>query len=268
MEKKIFNEFRNIIYAKSGISLSDNKEALVSSRINKRIRILGLASHGEYLDYLKRQKHGEDEIMNFLDVISTNTTSFFREPAHFDFFLDFMSKCIQDGQKRFRIWCAASSSGEEPYSLAMLYFENFANEGLDFKILATDISKTVLNTAFAGIYNEEKIKSVPAPYAKKYFSVKTENNKKTYQIKDKVKEIVVYKWLNLSAPPFPMKGPLDVVFCRNVMIYFDNDIKQKLIDSIYRLLRPDGILMVGHSESLSGIKTRFKCLKPAIYIKN
>jgi chemotaxis protein methyltransferase CheR len=268
LEKKIFKEFRDLIYAKSGIALSDSKVALVSSRINKRMRLLGIGTHEAYLDFLKDRKSGDDEIVNFLDVISTNTTSFFREPAHFDYFLEFIEKCIKEGQKRFRIWCAASSSGEEPYTLAMLYLENFKNEGLDFKILATDISQTILNTALEGIYSEEKLKSVPTHFTRKYFSRIKEDNKIYYHIKEEVKDIVVYKWLNLSTPPFPMKGPLDLVFCRNVMIYFDNQIKQKLVENIYRLLRTDGALMVGHSESLSGLNTRFQVFKPAIYIKN
>ncbi len=268
MDKEVFDQFRAIVYSKSGISLNDSKSALVSSRINKRIRALGLGSSRDYLEYLI-SKDVEDEIGNFLDVISTNTTDFFREPAHFDFFVNAMGKWIEKKQRRFRIWCAASSSGEEPYTIAMTYLEHFGHIDADFKILATDISIKVLNTAREGIYSEEKMKKVPKALLDKYFVFLPEKGKgrARYQAKKELRDLILFKWINLSDPPFPMKGPVDIVFCRNVMIYFDNVVREKLVSNIHKLLRNDGYLMVGHSESLACFNSEFDRVQPAIYLK-
>jgi len=233
MDKKTFDRIRELVYEKSGISLSESKESLVRARIGKRMRVLGIENHAEYLKRIIADESG-DEIVHLLDVISTNVTSFFREPKHFDFLKEAFSKWLAAGQKRFRLWCAACSSGEEPYTMAMVLREVASGyNGIDIKILATDISTQALAKCKEGRYEEKKVGTIPRPMLK----------------------------------PFPMRGPLDNVFCRNVMIYFDNTVRKRLLDSIYKLLKPGGYLMVGHAESLTGMVSDFKTVHPAIYTK-
>ncbi len=266
MNKKVFDELRTIVYENSGISLSDRKITLVSARINKRLRHLQLASHEDYLNYIKTDKTGE-ELVRFLNVISTNTTHFFREPVHFEVLASLIKKWASQGQRRFKIWCAAASSGEEPYTLAMTVLENVKGTNVDVKILATDISTEILAKAQAGVYQAETVNGIPKHLLSRYFTKIREGAGYYYQASDQLRGLITYRRLNLATPPFPMKGPFDVVFCRNVMIYFDNAVKKRLVDDIYRLLKPGGYLMIGHSESLTGLGTDFKSVQPAVYIK-
>jgi len=267
VNKKVFDQLRTIVYENCGISLSDNKMTLVSARINKRLRLLQLASYEDYLVYLKTDKTGE-ELVRFLNVISTNTTHFFREPAHFEVLTCLLKEWSSRRQRRFRIWCAAASSGEEPYTLAMTVLENVKGTDLDVKILATDISTEILAKAQTGIYQAEAVNGIPKHLLSQYFVKIREGASHYYQASDLIRGLITYRRLNLATPPFPMKGPFDVVFCRNVMIYFDNAVKKRLVDDIYRLLKPDGYLMTGHSESLTGLGTNFKSVQPAVYIKS
>lgn len=266
MHKKVFDSLRKIVYENSGISLSDRKITLVSSRINKRLRHLQLSSYQDYLDFLKADKAGV-ELVHFLDAISTNTTHFFREPVHFKVLTSLMEKWLDQGQKRFRIWCAAASSGEEPYTLAMTILESTKGARVDAKILATDICTEILAKAQAGVYLAETVKNIPKHLLSRYFTKVRNGEDFHYQVSNELRNVITYKRLNLSTPPFPMKGPLDVVFCRNVMIYFDNLVRRRLVDEIYRLLKPDGCLMTGHSESLASLKTKFRSVQPAVYVK-
>ena len=266
MDKATFNKFRAIVYEKSGISLNDSKVALVTARIGKRIRALKLNSHKEYYDVIVQDESGE-ELIQFLDVISTNVTNFFREPHHFEFLTKVYKEWCNTGQKRFRFWSCASSSGEEPYTIAMTLLNAVDKPGIDAKILATDISTRMLTQCMEGRYAEEKVKNIAKPMLKRYFNEANENGAKYYEVNGRLKNMTVFRRLNLSKPPFPMKGPLDTVFCRNVMIYFDNTVRVPLLNEIYRLLKPGGYLMVGHAESLTGIETNFKPVAPSIYVK-
>ncbi|MDR2727927.1 MAG: protein-glutamate O-methyltransferase CheR [Chitinispirillales bacterium] len=267
MDKRTFDVLRKLIYDKSGITLGEGKEALVSARIGKRLRALDLASPEDYLKYLNSGECDDNEFVELLDVISTNVTSFFREPAHFDFMSNYIQKIVGEGQNKVRIWCAASSSGEEPYTLAMTFLENAEGFRGDCRILATDISTRILRQAKAGEYNEQKIQGVPPMLRSRYFSVLTEGSGKVYKAKPEIADMITFSRLNLSKPPFPMKGPFDLIFCRNVMIYFDNAVRQKLLEQFERLLTPGGYLMVGHSESLAGLHTNLETVKPSVYYK-
>lgn len=262
--EKVFDALRKFIYEKSGISLSQSKDALITARIGKRMRALGLENYSDYLEQVKKDENGE-ELVQLLDVISTNVTSFFRESQHFDFFSEKVSEWYRNGQRKFRFWSAASSTGEEPYTIAMTLLESIEKNACDIKILATDISTKVLNKAINGIYDSEKLKSINPQLVKKYF-VEAEPGK--MEIIDSIKTMVSFNRLNLSQPPFPMKGPFDIVFCRNVMIYFDNEVRKRLLEEIFRLLKPGGYLIVGHAESLTGMLSIFKSVKPSIYISN
>ncbi len=257
MHKIVFDELRKIVYENSGISLSDKKATLVSSRINKRLRFLRLTSYEDYLEFLKTDVTG-DELVHFLDVISTNTTKFYREAVHFEILASLMEQWIGQKQRRFRIWCAAASSGEEPYTLAMTILESVKGARVDVKILATDISSKVLAKAQTGVYRPEAVAEIPKHLLLGYFTKIREGEDYHFQAGNKLKNLITYKRLNLAEPPFPMKGPLDVVFCRNVMIYFDNAVRKRLIDNTFSLLKPGGYLMTGHSESLASIRAKFK----------
>ncbi|HDR04732.1 MAG TPA: protein-glutamate O-methyltransferase CheR [Candidatus Marinimicrobia bacterium] len=262
----MFDEIRKIVYEVSGINLIEGKEALVSARISKRMRALSIPDFRSYLKYLKSDESGL-EMISLIDVISTNVTSFFREQQHFVFLKEIVQSWLNDGQRSFRLWSAASSTGEEPYTIAITMLETLTGVKADVKILATDISTNVLARCEKGTYSEEKVKPVPHMIRDRYFELERLDNEKFFTVKPMIKKMLTFRRLNLSQVPYPMKGPFDVVFCRNVMIYFDNTIRKQLLDEIYRLLRPDGILIVGHSESLTGLNTSFKALKPSIYVK-
>ncbi len=261
-----FEEFRTLVYQTSGINLGDGKESLVTSRIGKRMQALGVGDFRSYLDCLRDGSNG-DEMVHMLDAISTNVTSFFREPEHFDFVRETVMDWTRKRQKRFRFWSAASSSGEEPYTLAMTLSECGLNSETDTRILATDLSTRILASAREGVYAQSKLAGLPAGYAAKYFSPLRGSSPAASEVKRSLRDMIVFQRMNLAFPPFPMKGPLDIILVRNVMIYFDNDVRRKLIGDCYRLLKPGGYLLVGHAESLTGLVKEFKCIRPSIYMK-
>ncbi len=267
MDKKTFDKFREIVYEKSGISLGERKEALVAARVGKRMRALGIDDYMDYLRHVVADETGE-EIIHLLDAISTNVTSFFREGNHFDFLQDIVSQWLAEGQSRFRLWSAACSTGEEPFTLAMTMMDCFNGHNVDLKILATDISTRALDKCREATYDEDKIKKVPPLIRDRYFDAHRNEDGTSYGVKKPVKDVIVFKRLNLSTPPFPMRGPFDVIFCRNVMIYFDNYVRGNLLADMYRLLKPGGYLMVGHAESLTGMVSDFKTVRPSVYIKS
>lgn len=266
MEQRIFERFRDIIYEKSGISLNEKKVALVSSRIAKRMRTLGFEEHRQYLEHVLADTSGE-EIVQLLDVISTNVTHFFREAEHFDLVAQEVNACLSKGQRRFRFWSAGCSSGEEPYTLAMTLKEVCNGNSVDLKILATDISTRILSRCIQGRYEKRKLEQVPTLLRDKYFVKNGRGDDAVFEVSASLKNMVVFKRLNLSVVPFPMHGPMDAIFCRNVMIYFDNDVRKRLLEEFYRLLKPGGYLYVGHAESLTGMLSGFRSVKPSVYVK-
>jgi chemotaxis protein methyltransferase CheR len=209
-----------------------------------------------------------DEIINLLDVISTNVTSFFREIEHFDLTEKFVGEWLAAGQRRFRFWSAASSSGEEPYSLAMKLCEIFGNTKVDAKILGTDISTRVLQLCMQGVYDKQRLMTVPEEWLAKYFTREiSPEGEEQWRARPILQNMISFRRANLSTPPFPIKGPMDLVFCRNVMIYFDKEVRTRLVSEIFRVLRPGGYLFVGHSESLTSLQTEFKLVRPSVYMK-
>jgi len=266
MERGTFDRFRALVYQQSGITLGENKLALVNARVAKRLRALGLSDVKSYLDYVQRDERA-DEVVNLLDVISTNVTSFYREPDHFQFIAERFEEWLARGQQRFRFWCAASSSGEEPYTLAMTLLETAGRRPVDVKILGTDISTRMLERCRAAEYPEERMQSVPAALRTRYFTRVRDNGASRLVAGAPLRRVTVFRRLNLAEPPFPMKGPLDAVFCRNVMIYFDDTVRRGLLSDIHRLLRDDGFLFVGHAESLTGMVSAFRTVQPSVYRK-
>ncbi|MBI2422171.1 MAG: protein-glutamate O-methyltransferase CheR [Candidatus Hydrogenedentes bacterium] len=265
MDEQTFIKFRDLIYQKSGISLGPQKIALVSSRITKRIRALHFSSEADYLNHVLADDSGE-ELVCLLDAISTNVTSFFREPAHFDLLSRLLRQWKNEGADRFRIWCAASSTGEEPYCIAMTALEALGT-ATDFRLLASDISTRALTLAREGVYDGNKLEPVPQDLKNRYFEPVETGNGAAFQAVPGLRKLISFNRLNLSTPPFPMKGPLDAVFCRNVMIYFDRKVRLQLLQEIHRLLKPGGYLLIGHSESLASMKTPFSRIEPSVYRK-
>jgi chemotaxis protein methyltransferase CheR len=266
MNAALLNRFADIAYARAGIRLRDGKEALVSARVGKRMRALELERIEDYLAILEGPE-ADQEIVYFLDAISTNFTSFLREPDHFVRFAELVQTKLEAGQRRLRFWCAASSTGEEPYTIAMTAAEVIGERDVDWRILATDISTRVLSVAEAGVYDDPVLEPVPRAQRERWFTKMAAGGPRgpRWAVAPALKQHVTFKRLNLATPPFPMKGPLDAVFCRNVMIYFDQPVRQQLIAGIERLLAPDAILFIGHSETLSGLDTQLRALKPSVY---
>lgn len=266
IDKKTFQGFAELIYDHAGICLGPHKMALLSSRMGKRMRILGIVDFQDYLNYVCLDK-SQGELVKLLDAISTNVTGFFREPRHFEVLGKIIKGWENKGQKKFRLWCAASSSGEEPYNMAIIMAETL-KDLKDVKILATDISTNILEKARMGVYGKKRLQNVPAWMIERYFSRTGQaGGEQLYQVSDRIKSIIQFGRLNLADTPFPLRGPLDVIFTRNVMIYFDNKVRKRLLDEMYRLLKPGGYLMVGHAESLSGMLSNFKTVEPSVYIK-
>jgi len=263
MDAETFRDFQAIAYQKAGIFLREGKAALVQARLAKRLRELGLGTEREYLERL-RADTGE-EVVLFLDAISTNFTKFYREPDHFDTLREAALAARAAGQRKFRFWSAASSSGEEPYTIAMVLDPIL--EGCDWKLLATDISTRVLAHAVAGVYGAEAIDGIPPAVLQRYLDrlPPDETGEVRWAVKDRLKARVTYTRLNLAGRPYPMKGPLDAIFCRNVMIYFDRPMRAGVVTEFERLIRPGCPLFIGHSETLNGIATRFKSERPSVY---
>ena len=267
MDRSTFERFRNLIYAQSGINIGDKKESLLVSRIGRRMRILGLNDFKVYYQKVAEDPEGT-ELVALIDAVSTNVTHFFREPQHFDFLSSRMDEWLKKGKRKFRAWCAASSSGEEPYSIAMIMHDKCSSYQVDYRILATDICTKVLAQAETAEYKTDKLDSIPLKYRNKYLEPYRCDRTNVYRISTEVRRRVTFARLNLAQPPFPMSGPFDVIFIRNVMIYFDNAVRSALLAEAYRLLRYGGFLFVGHAESLAGIlNSDLKRVLPSVYTK-
>ena len=268
---KIFHEMIDIVYRESGIVLHDKRE-LLEARLASLSRKKGYSSPKEILERLTADQTGE-ALIEFLDQVSTNLTYFFREPAHFDF----VSKVLLPGllarkkarrEKRIRFWCAACSSGEEPYSLAMITRDYIGDHGQwDIKILGTDISTRMLNKAIRGSYTRQEVMKVPATLIQKYFHRTGDRNKAEYHVRNEIKNMVTIRRLNLLQENYPFQGRFDLILCRNVMIYFDTKTKQALLARFHRYLDDGGYMFTGHAESLSGHEHLFKRIQVAVYQK-
>lgn len=259
-----FDKISRLVYQISGIDLHEGKEELVKARLIKRLRHLKIYDFNQYLKYITSDKTGT-EIAAMVDILTTNKTNFFREPEHLDFLKD---KIIPTWDKRpVRIWSAGCSSGEEPYSIAMVLNEAIRDiHHRDIKILATDISDRMMEKAREGIYEEEHLKSMSAHLRQKYFQKVRIGSGYKYKSDSKLQSLISFAKLNLMES-WPMRGPFDIIFCRNVMIYFDKPTQESLIQRFWTLLRDEGFLLVGHSESLSFMSHEYRYIKPAVYQK-
>lgn len=253
----LFQKFSVLIYEKAGIYLKAEKKELLTARLGKRLRFTGINTFKEYYDYIIKDQNGQ-EFTNFINGVSTNFTSFFRESSHFDFLIaTILPSFVAAGRREIKFWSAACSSGEEPYTLAVVmeeYFQN--NPRIPYNILATDISTKVLNIAEQGVYPVDRAGKIPSLLLKKYFRKGVGNSSGYVKAKDELKRLITFKQLNLMGN-FPWQEKIDVIFCRNVMIYFDRQTQEKLINKFYDCITPGGYLLIGHSESISSIKHKF-----------
>ncbi len=261
---KEFIQLAELIKINYGINLKKEKETLVVSRLHKVLDELKVNSFTEYYDYLMRDPTGQS-LQVLVNKISTNHSFFMREFDHFAYLRDevlpYFTKEIND--RDFRLWCAASATGEEPYTLAMILKDHFPKEW-DSKILATDISEEALHIAQNGVYSSGEISNLPKAWIVKYMK---KIDHEHYQFSDELKREVLYRKFNLMTEKYPFKKKMHVVFCRNVMIYFDNATKEALVQKIYDSLTYGGYLFIGHSESINKDATDFKYIKPAVYRK-
>lgn len=264
-----FHLISSLVYEKFGINLGEHKQSLVIERLQKVLREGGFSSFKEYYYDVVQDSTGQ-ALLTLIDKISTNHTFFFRESDHFDVLTATIIPEIFNKQQgirqSLRLWSAGCSSGEEPYSLAMAIRESLGSKinNLDLGILATDISVTALETASRGIYSEAQVSQVPLHFRKRYFNLMADGN---WAMKEDLKKAVLFRRLNLMRPGYPFKGKFHLIFCRNVMIYFDVPTRNALLRKLYNYLEPGGYLFVGHSESLDRSNGLFKYIKPAIYQK-
>ena len=266
ISEREYTNIRTLLYDESGISLGDSKQSLVVSRLSKRLRDLSLESFDAYYSYVTEDGSGE-EFTRMLDLLSTNKTDFFREPKHFDYLREVILPSLER-EKRIRIWSSACSTGEEPYTIAITLHEGVATPSQwDFRIMASDISTRVLAHAAAGLYGEERIRTVPPDVAKRHFLKGKGQSAGLVKVKPHLSEIIAFRRLNLMDDQFPIKSPLDLIFCRNVMIYFDRPTQERLVAKFHRYLKPGGHLFIGHSESLQWLKHDFTTVAPTIYRK-
>jgi len=273
ISEKNFARLSRLIHDRCGIKMPPHKKSMLEARLRKRLRSLGLATYGQYCDYLFGPDGEEGELVNLIDVVTTNKTDFFREEKHFDFLTEValprrVSFSGGGLQRPLRVWSAGCSTGEEPYTLAMVLSE-FAlkNQGFEFSILATDISTQVLEKARLAIYREEKVEPVPEALKKKYLLRSRDPEKCQVRVVPELRAKVLFRRLNFMDENFGLREPIDIIFFRNVMIYFDRNQQMNLLKRFCGCLPSGGYLFTGHSESLHGMGLPVVQVAPAVYRK-
>ena len=254
-----FERVRQLIHTYAGISLADSKQDMVYSRLARRLRETQNSTFGEYLSLLERGDKGEWE--KFVNALTTNLTSFFREPHHFPILANHLKKL--QGKSALKIWCSAASTGEEAYSIAMTVVETFNNFSTPVSILASDLDTNVLAIAARGVYPADRVDKLSPERLSRFFSRNTADN--SYTIKPELRRMLNFQRINLLETHWPVRGPLDALFCRNVMIYFDKPTQHKILSRFAPLLTPEGLLFAGHSESFLHAAELFRPLGRTVY---
>jgi len=261
-----FQALRSMVKEMTGINLAESKRELVYGRVSRRLRALGLSSFGSYREVL--ESGDGSELVAFCNALTTNLTSFFRESHHFDYLRDqFLVPRREAGRRgdRIRIWSSACSSGEEPYSIAMVVAETIPDwQRWDIKILATDLDSDILARAERGSYNADRVKGMDPKRMSRFFTEVRDSTEAAYQVVPELAKLITFKQINLMHD-LPMPGPLDVIFCRNVVIYFDKDTQRGLFSRISKLQRPGDLLMLGHSETLFKVSDDYSLIGKTIY---
>jgi chemotaxis protein methyltransferase CheR len=266
ISEREFALFQTLILNEAGIYLAPAKKALLVGRLTKRLRALGLQSFGAYYERIVEQDDREERL-EMLDCISTNETHFFREPRQFEFLERVVvPRWKQQGLRTMRIWSAGCSTGEEPYSLAMLLLHHFPpGGGRQIEILATDLSTRVLAKAEAAVWPIDKASEIPISYRRAFMLRGTGSQEGRMKAAPEIREIVRFERLNLNEDPYPVRGPFHLIFCRNVLIYFQMETKLKVIHRLLDVLAPDGLLFLGHAESLNAVTDRVATVVPTVY---
>jgi chemotaxis protein methyltransferase CheR len=274
MPDRDFRRLRDLIYEDCGINLVPAKKTMLTSRLRKRLRALGMDSFGQYYEYVSNGEGRTDERIHMLDAVSTNKTDFFREPRHFDFLMkEALPTMVRFGRwrpgRRLNVWSAGCSSGEEPYTIAMVLAEFASGKRVgDFSVLATDISTRMLEIARKGIYPERAVEPVPPALKRNYLMRGKTSKKGLCRIVPELRNRLQFQRINLNnGRDFGIRALMDMIFCRNVTIYFDRETQKKLFNKFYAQLVPGGYLFIGHSETLHGINDRFKSVAVATYRK-
>lgn len=265
-EDSDFKRVKGMVYEFAGIDLNDSKKNLVYNRLSKRIRFLSMSSFSQYLDFVEQE--GEAEFVHLINAITTNLTFFFRENHHFEYLANTIIPMLvkeNAATKKIRIWSAGCSTGEEPYSLAITLKESVP-QGWDARVLATDLDTNVVQTGMAGVYKIDRLKGVSEERKKRWFLKGSGSKEGFVRVKQELQEIIDFGQINLMNE-WPIKDAIDVIFCRNVVIYFDKPTQSKLFSRYADLLPSHGHLLIGHSESLYKVCDRFELLGQTIYKK-
>lgn len=256
-----FQRISKLIYQYAGISLSPVKQDMVYSRLARRLRATGKNSFADYLDALEKDRG--DEWERFVNSLTTNLTSFFREPHHFPIFADHLQKI---GTRRpIRVWCSAASTGEEPYSIAITVAETFGANASHVSIFASDLDTNVLATAEKGVYPIERVEKLSPDRLRRFFLRGTGSQDGYVAVRPEIRRMVQFQRINLLDASYAVKGPIDVIFCRNVMIYFDKPTQYKILSRFAPMMQADGLMFAGHSESFLHAADLFKSLGKTVY---
>lgn len=258
-----FNRVRKLLHRHAGISLSDAKQELVYSRLSRRLRVTGLRTFAEYLQLLESEPETEWEA--FINAMTTNLTSFFREAHHFPVLAEHMLRRREKSRDTIALWCAAASTGEEPYSMAMTAVEVFGSFTPPVEIMATDLDTRVLEIAREGIYKEEKIEKLDPQRVKRFFLRGTGKQSGLVKVRQELRDMITFQQLNLQDKKWDLRPPFDAIFCRNVMIYFDKATQLTILKKFVPLLRADGLLFAGHSESFYQADDYFRLRGKTVY---
>lgn len=254
-----FDKVRALIYQRAGIALAEGKQEMVYSRLARRLRASGAS---DFTDYLARLENGVDqnEWEAFTNALTTNLTSFFREEHHFP-----VLAAHARGRNDLNVWCAASSTGEEPYSIAMTLCDLFGTLSPSVQIIATDIDTDVLATAEKGVYPEERVKRLTTEQKRRYFLKGKAEQEGLVRVRPELRKLVQFRHLNLLANDWPVSGSFDIIFCRNVMIYFDKPTQKKILARFVKLMKPDGLLFAGHSENFLYVSDALRLRGKTVY---
>ncbi|MBF0452200.1 MAG: protein-glutamate O-methyltransferase [Candidatus Magnetomorum sp.] len=270
MSDKLFVQFSAFIYNRLGINLPHAKKLMLQSRLTKRLRQLNMKSFEEYFRYVSSEKGLNEEMPHMVNVVTTNKTDFFREPGHFDYLTKIvLPEFYLHRNKSFKIWSAGCSIGAEPYTLAMVLKEFSENHSdFQFSIYSTDISTKVLSTAINAIYDHQMAAPIPMELRKKYLlKSKDRKNPSLIRIAPELRKYVIFKQLNLMSNDYSIKNQMDVIFCRNVIIYFDRQTQERVVNRLCRYLKPGGYLFMGHSETLNMLNAPIKNVSSTVYKK-
>jgi len=264
-----FNRLSDFIFKQSGIKMPEAKKIMLQSRLQKRLRELKMTSFKEYVEYVFSDEGQKNEIIHMLDVVSTNKTDFFREPVHFDFLNEtILPEYMQSNRLNynFKVWSAGCSSGEEPYTIAIT-LQEFKNKysKFEYSITGTDISSQILQNAALAVYKEERIANIPLELKRKYFLRSKDREKRTVRVVKELRNKVSYFRLNFMNDVYNLPDVFDVIFCRNVLIYFNRETQEEVINKLCLKLKSGGYLFIGHSESILGMQVPLQQLKPTIF---